>query len=66
MTSEKQKLRSYALQEMLLKNYSEGREMILDENSDLWEEIKGTGNGKYVGKQKRIYILKISLKDIIV
>lgn len=50
MTSEKQKLRSYTLQEMLLKNYSEGREMILDENSDLCEEIKGTGNCKYVGK----------------
>ena len=50
MTSEKQKLRIYELQEMLFKNYSEGREMILDENSDLWEEIKGIGNGKYVGK----------------
>ena len=54
ITSDRWKHRIYHQQTCItwntLKNSSEGREMVLDENSDLQEGIKSTRNGKHVGK----------------
>ena len=37
-------------------NFSSGREMTPDGNLDSVDAIKSTGNGKYLGKYKGMYI----------